>query len=49
MKREYPQTNGWTFWHYRRADGRLGLIDELRQDFHRQKVVRLDDVRRAGA
>ncbi len=29
--REYPQTNGWTFWRFRDADGRLVVIDVLRQ------------------
>jgi Restriction Enzyme Adenine Methylase Associated/Type I restriction enzyme R protein N terminus (HSDR_N) len=29
--REYPQTNGWTFWRFRDADGRLAFVDVLRQ------------------
>ena len=29
--REYPQTNGWTFWHFRDEDGRLVFVDALRQ------------------
>ncbi len=28
---EYPQTNGWTFWRFRDADGRLAFVDVLRQ------------------
>jgi hypothetical protein len=37
--RDYPQTNSWTFWQYRRADGTLGLLDELRREFHERKVL----------
>jgi len=29
--REYPQTNGWTFWRFKDADGRLAFVDALRQ------------------
>jgi hypothetical protein len=29
--REYPPTNGWTFWRFRDADGRLAFVDVLRQ------------------
>jgi hypothetical protein len=29
--REYPQTNGWTFWRFRDTDGRLAFVDVLRQ------------------
>jgi hypothetical protein len=29
--RDYPQTNGWTFWRFRDADGRLVFVDVLRQ------------------
>ena len=29
--REYPQTNGWTFWRFRDADGNLAFVDALRQ------------------
>lgn len=47
--RDYPQTNGWTFWQYQRADGSLGYIDELRRELHEGKVVALDRARRAGA
>jgi hypothetical protein len=32
--REYPQTNGWTFWRIRGADGRLTPLDGLRQQRH---------------
>jgi len=45
--RQYPQTNGWTFWRYRRADGSLGELDELRHQMFEQKVVRLDATNRA--
>lgn len=31
--RAYPQTNGWTFWQYDDADGKLHPIDELRQRY----------------
>jgi modification methylase len=27
-----PSCNGWTFWHVETRDGRLRLLDELRQD-----------------
>jgi len=43
-----PQTNGWTFWQYRRTDGTLGLLDELRREFHESKVVSLVGGRRIG-
>ncbi len=29
--REYPQTNGWTFWRFKATDGRLAFVDALRQ------------------
>lgn len=29
--REYPQTNGWTFWRFMDSDGSLVLVDVLRQ------------------
>jgi hypothetical protein len=29
--REYPQTNGWTFWRFRDAAGELAVVDVLRQ------------------
>jgi hypothetical protein len=28
--REYPQTNGWTFWRFRDAEGNLTFVDALR-------------------
>jgi hypothetical protein len=31
--RPFPQTNGWTFWRYRDADGILKPIDELRERY----------------
>jgi hypothetical protein len=46
--REYPQTNGWTFWQYRRADGTLGYVDELRQALYEGKVVSLAASRRGA-
>lgn len=47
--RDYPQTNGWTFWRYRRPDGSLGFLDELRRQLYERKVVSLNNARRAGA
>jgi hypothetical protein len=47
--REYPQTNGWTFWRYRRADDSLAFLDELRRELHEDKVVSLDLAKRVGA
>jgi len=47
--RAYPQTNGWTFWHVRRSDGRLSILDELRRELHEGKVVRFDHEPRARA
>ncbi len=29
--RKYPQTNGWTFWRFKDADGQWKLMDSLRQ------------------
>jgi len=29
--RKYPQTNGWTFWHFIDADGVNRLLDDLRK------------------
>jgi Restriction Enzyme Adenine Methylase Associated/Type I restriction enzyme R protein N terminus (HSDR_N) len=31
--REYPPTNGWTFWRFRDTDGRLAFVDMLRQRY----------------
>jgi hypothetical protein len=31
--REYPQTNGWTFWRFRDADGHPVFVDVLRQRY----------------
>ena len=31
--REYPPTNGWTFWRFRDADGHLAFVDVLRQRY----------------
>ncbi|MBU1702316.1 MAG: type I restriction enzyme HsdR N-terminal domain-containing protein [Candidatus Eisenbacteria bacterium] len=30
--RKYPQTNGWTFWRFKDADGQLKEMDYLRQE-----------------
>jgi hypothetical protein len=46
--RDYPQTNGWTFWEYRSPDGTLHPLDDLRRELHERKVVSLGDVRRTG-
>lgn len=48
FSREYPPTNGWTFWQYRRADGTLGYVDELRKAFYEGKVVSLAASRRGA-
>lgn len=32
--REYPQTNGWTFWQFRDSDGQLLELDVLRRRLH---------------
>jgi hypothetical protein len=32
--RKYPQTNGWVFWSFRDADGRLKPMDVLRKQVH---------------
>lgn len=47
--RDYPSTNGWSFWHYSRADGTLATLDDLRRELHQRKVVRFVDASRAGA
>lgn len=47
--RDYPQTNGWTFWQFRSPDGTLRVLDDLRREFHERKVVSLIDGRRAEA
>jgi len=47
--REFPQTNGWTFWQFRSSDGNLRVLDELRRQFHERKVVSLVGGRRAEA
>ena len=39
FKREFPQTNGWTFWQLRSPDGTLRTLDELRRELHQRKVV----------
>jgi len=43
--RAYPQTNGWTFWLYRTADGVLHPLDDLRRELHESKVVSLEGER----
>jgi hypothetical protein len=47
-RRPHPQTNGWTFWQYRGADGALHLLDELRRQLYEGKVVSLPSGRRVG-
>ncbi len=47
--REYPPTNGWTFWQYRQADGALRYIDELRRDLYERKVVPITEAHRQRA
>jgi hypothetical protein len=37
--RPYPQTNGWSFWHYRdAASGELRSVDELLRQYLQQQV-----------
>ncbi|HEY5474373.1 MAG TPA: hypothetical protein VIK32_14435, partial [Candidatus Limnocylindrales bacterium] len=31
--REYPQTNGWTFWRFKDTDGHPAFVDVLRQRY----------------
>lgn len=47
--REYPQTNGWTFWQFRRPDGNLAPLDELRKALYERKVVPMAEARGRGA
>jgi len=49
FKREFPQTNGWTFWQLRSPDGILRTLDELRRELHERKVVDIVAGRRAQA
>jgi hypothetical protein len=44
--RVIPQTNGWTFWEYRRPDAGLHQLDRLRQAVHDGKVINLASGRR---
>jgi hypothetical protein len=37
--RKYPQTNGWTFWHFVDANGRVKPLDELRQRYYSRSVA----------
>ena len=46
--RDYPQTNGWTFWEYRSPDGSLHPLDDLRRALYERKVVSLGNARRTG-
>ncbi len=46
--RDYPQTNGWTFWQYRRTDGARHPLDDLRRQLHERKVIPLREGRRTG-
>jgi len=47
-RQPYPQTNGWTFWHYGATDGALHPLDDLRRQLHENKVVSLASGRRVG-
>ena len=46
--RDIPQTNGWTFWQCRGADGRILALDDLRRELFERKVVNLSESRRSG-
>jgi len=46
--RDIPQTNGWTFWQFRRTDGRLVPLDDLRRELYERKVISLPADRRSG-
>ena len=46
--RDIPQTNGWTFWQFRRPDGRLLALDDLRREFYERKVINLPGDRLSG-
>jgi hypothetical protein len=46
--RDIPQTNGWTFWQCRRADGMVVALDDLRRELYEQKVITLPEGRRSG-
>jgi hypothetical protein len=35
----FPQTNGWTFWEYRLADGTRHRLDALRQELHARRSL----------
>jgi hypothetical protein len=35
--RKYPQTNGWTFWQLRDADGQTQVLDVLRQRHYSER------------
>jgi hypothetical protein len=46
--RDIPQTNGWTFWQFRRPDGRPFPLDDLRRELYERKVISLSGDRRSG-
>jgi hypothetical protein len=46
--RDIPQTNGWTFWQFRRSDGRLVALDDLRREFYERKIINLRGDRLSG-
>jgi Restriction Enzyme Adenine Methylase Associated len=46
--RDIPQTNGWTFWLCRSADGRRVPLDDLRKELFERKVISLPSDRRSG-
>ena len=46
--RDIPQTNGWTFWQFRRADGSVTALDDLRRELYERKIISLPEGRRSG-
>jgi hypothetical protein len=46
-RQPHPQTNGWTFWEFRAADGERRQLDTLRRELHERKIVKLEG-RRTG-
>ena len=46
--RPYPQTNGWTFWEYRAADGSRRQLDALRSELFANKVVPIKEGLKTG-
>jgi hypothetical protein len=46
--KKVPQTNGWTFWEYRLADGLRRPLDNLRRELFEARVVPLPGSQRVG-